>query len=95
MSEIRQTDVFIRWLARQDNDVTARIVTRLRRIELGNFGEAKSVGGGVSEIRVDYGPGFRVYFVRRGGAVVILLCAGTKKTQSRDIAKAQQLAKDV
>jgi putative addiction module killer protein len=95
MIEIRQTDVFTRWLAAQNDGVSTRIVTRLRRIEFGNFGDAKPVGGGVSELRIDYGPGFRIYFVRRGDAVVILLCAGDKKTQSRDIAKAQKLAKDV
>ncbi|MGJ4967126.1 type II toxin-antitoxin system RelE/ParE family toxin [Bradyrhizobium sp. HKCCYLRH1073] len=58
----------------------------------GNFGDAKSVGGAVSELRVDYGPGYRIYFTRRGKTVVILLCGGDKRTQARDIEKAQDLA---
>ncbi len=95
MIEVRQTEAFIEWLSRLSDSSAARIVTRIRRIEIGNFGDAKSVGGGVSELRIDYGSGFRVYFTRRGSTIVILLCAGDKKTQRRDIAKAQQMAKEV
>ena len=95
MIEVRQTEVFVEWLARLSDNTAARIVTRIRRIETGNFGDAKSVGGGVSELRIDYGSGYRVYFTRRGNTIMILLCGGDKKTQRRDIAKAQQMAKEV
>ncbi|MFZ5733506.1 MAG: type II toxin-antitoxin system RelE/ParE family toxin [Pseudomonadota bacterium] len=95
MIEVRQTGVFAEWLSRLSDNSAARIVTRIRRMETGNFGDAKSVGGGVSELRIDYGSGFRVYFTRRGNTIVILLCGGDKKTQRRDIAKAQQMAKEV
>ena len=69
-----------------------QIVRRISRVAAGNFGDAKSVGGAVSELRIDHGPGYRVYFTRRGKAVVILLCGGDKRTQSKDIRKAQEIA---
>ena len=72
----------------------ARITTRIRRLSLGNPGDVKPVGSGVSEMRIDYGPGYRVYFVRRGNTVVILLCGGDKRTQDRDIARALELAQE-
>ncbi|MDE0162213.1 MAG: type II toxin-antitoxin system RelE/ParE family toxin [Acidimicrobiaceae bacterium] len=68
---------------------------RIRRLKAGNPGDVKSVGGGISEMRVDYGPGYRVYFVRRGHSAVILLAGGDKDSQRRDIASARQLARDV
>jgi putative addiction module killer protein len=96
MSEVRQTDIFADWLARLgDVNAKARILARIRRLELGNPGDIKSVGGGVSEMRIDYGPGYRVYLTRRGRTIVILLCAGDKSSQRRDIKLAQQLAKEV
>lgn len=67
---------------------------RIRRLSLGNFGDVKPVGEGVSELRIDYGPGYRVYFHRRGEVLVLLLVGGTKKTQGSDIAKAKQLARE-
>ena len=73
----------------------ARIVARIRRLELGNLGDAKSVGDKVSELRVHYGAGYRVYFTRKGRTIVILLCGGDKGSQRRDIKEAQQLAKEV
>ena len=81
-------------MARRLNDQRARlqIVRRISRVAAGNFGDAKSVGGAVSELRIDHGPGYRVYFTRRGKAIVILLCGGDKRTQSRDIQKAQEIA---
>ena len=65
------------------------------RLALGNFGDTKSVGGGVSELRIDHGPGYRVYFTKRGLTIVILLCGGDKRTQAKDIAKAQKMAQEV
>lgn len=93
MIEVRQTEEFSRWLRRlRDANAVARIVARIRRIELGNPGDSKSLGGHVMEMRIDYGPGYRVYYARRGVAVVILLCAGDKRTQQRDIERARELA---
>lgn len=72
-----------------------RILIRIRRVSLGNFGDVKSVGEGVSELRVDYGPGYRVYFLRKGETLVVLLGGGDKRTQSRDIHRAIALSKVV
>jgi len=72
-----------------------RILLRIRRLSIGNFGDVRPVGEGVSELRVDHGPGYRVYFVQRGQTVVVLLAGGDKKTQPHDIAKAIVLAKTV
>jgi putative addiction module killer protein len=72
-----------------------RILLRIRRLSLGNFGDVKPVGGGVSELRIDYGPGYRVYFIRKGQTVVVLLAGGDKKTQAHDIVKAIELSKTV
>ena len=94
--EIRQTQAFASWFARlRDRQARARIQVRLDRLALGLFGDAKSVGGGVSELRVDHGPGYRVYFVRRGSDVVILLAGGDKRTQGTDIRRAQSLASEL
>ena len=96
MLEVRQTDVFAAWFAGlRDREARARITVRIRRLSLGNPGDVKPVGSGVSEIRIDYGPGYRVYFVGRGDAVVVLLCGGDKRHQDRDIARALELAKEV
>jgi putative addiction module killer protein len=73
----------------------ARITARIRRLSLGNPGDVKPVGSGVSEMRIDYGPGYRVYFVGRGNAVTVLLCGGDKRSQDRDIARALELAREV
>ena len=84
-------NIFRTWLRKlQDNTARARIRVRLNRIRLGNFGDCKSVGEGVSEIRIAYGPGYRVYFARIDFTVVILLCGGTKRKQSEDIKLAQK-----
>jgi putative addiction module killer protein len=93
--EIRQTEVFSDWLRRlRDENARARIQIRIRRLSLGNLGDAKPVGGGASELRVDYGPGYRVYLMQRGQRLVLLLAGGTKKTQERDIAQAKKLARE-
>ena len=96
MVEVRQTAEFSDWLRRlKDANAVARIVSRIRRIEMGNPGDAKGVGGGVMELRIAYGPGYRVYYVNRGAAIIVLLCGGDKRTQRQDIKRAQELAKDV
>ena len=96
MVEIRQTAEFQNWLRRlKDQNAYARIVARIRRMELGNPGDAKSVATGVMEMRVDYGPGYRIYYMRRGNALAILLCAGDKRTQERDIERALRLAREL
>ena len=95
MFEVRQTAVFEAWIdGLKDVRAVARIEVRLRRLSLGHLGDAKSLGDGVSEMRIDYGPGYRLYFTRRGERIVILLCGGDKKRQSDDIARAKQLAKE-
>jgi putative addiction module killer protein len=93
MIEVRQTIEFSDWLHRlKDVNAAARIVARIRRMELGNPGDARSVGSGVMEMRIAYGPGYRVYYVHRGMEIVILLCGGDKRTQRQDIKRAQALA---
>jgi putative addiction module killer protein len=93
MIEVRQTEDFSRWLHRlRDANAVARIVARIRRMELGNRGDSKSRRDGLVEMRIDYGPGYRIYYVRRGAEIVILLCAGDKRTQQRDIKRARELA---
>lgn len=96
MIEVRQTVAFTKWLNElRDHNARARIVTRIRRMELGNPGDVKSVGEGVSEMRIAYGPGYRIYFVLMGSTIVVLLCGGDKSSQSRDIALAKQMAKEI
>ena len=86
---------FRKWLeGLRDRQARAKIRVRLNRIRLGNFGDSKSVGGGVSELRIPYGPGYRVYFGRKDNTVVILLFGGDKKTQSKDIALAKRYWND-
>lgn len=92
--EVRQTDVYARWFSRlRDRQARVRIDSRIRRLSLGNPGDVRPVGGGVSEIRIDYGPGYRVYFVQRGEALVVLLAGGDKDSQQRDIRTALELAR--
>lgn len=94
--EVRQTRSFSAWLeSLRDERARLRIAVRIERLQSGHFGDAKPVGQGVGELRIDYGPGYRVYFVRRGDAVVILLCGGDKRSQDRDVALAMKLAKEV
>lgn len=94
MIEIIQSETFKRWLSGlKDRVARARIHVRMRRIETGNFGDVKPVGDGISELRIHYGPGYRVYFTQRGQRVVILLCGGDKSAQAHDIDRAKTIAK--
>ena len=96
MVDVRQTREFSVWLRRlNDANAVARIVARIRRMEMGNPGDSRSVGGSTLEMRVDYGPGYRIYYVHRGAQLVILLCGGDKRTQRQDIKRAQMLAETV
>lgn len=96
MIEVRQTDAYVTWFDRlRDNMAKTRILIRIRRVSLGNFGDVKPVGEGVSELRVDYGAGYRVYFIRKGEMLVVLLGGGDKRTQPRDIQKAIALSRIV
>ena len=96
MVEVRRTEQFSGWLRKlRDSQARARIIVRIQRMEEGTLGDVKSVREGVSELRINYGPGYRVYLVRRGETVIILLCGGDKSTQQQDIRTALMLAKEV
>ena len=96
MVEVRRTAEFIDWLVGlRDVSARARIAKRIDRLAMGNFGDAKSVGDGVSELRFTFGPGYRVYYARRGDVVVILLCGGDKGSQERDVEWAKIMAKEI
>jgi putative addiction module killer protein len=92
--EIRQTERFARWFERlRDSGARTRIQARIRRLSLGNPGDVRPIGEGVSEMRIDHGPGYRVYFIQRGDSLVILLAGGDKRTQQQDIATALRLTR--
>lgn len=91
--EVLQTDVFVRWFDNlRDRNARARVLARIRRLQLGNPGDSRPVGKGVAEMRIDHGPGYRIYFVRRQQSVVLLV-GGNKNTQNRDIDRATKMAK--
>jgi len=94
--EIRKTDKFANWLDNlRDIHARARVQARIERLATGNPGDVKSISEGVSELRIDYGPGYRVYFTKRGRTVVILLAGGVKRTQASDIKTALHLARNL
>ena len=96
MVEIRKTDLFVNWLENlRDIQAKARVLVRIERLATGNAGDVKPVGEGVSEMRIDHGPGYRVYFIQRGSELVILLAGGDKSSQSRDIKSAIRLAQNL
>lgn len=96
MIEVRQTDEYEKWFdSLRDRLAKARIDIRVRRLSLGNPGDAKPVGEGVSELRIDHGPGYRVYFVQRADVLIVLLAGGDKRTQDQDIRVAKQLAREL
>jgi len=94
--EVRQTTRFATWLAGlRDERARARMLKRLDRAQDGNLGDVAPVGEGVSEMRIFYGPGYRVYFVRRGSELIVLLCGGDKSTQDADLQEAKALAREI
>ena len=94
--EVVKSDTFLNWLnGLRDRNARARIAIRIDRIEEGNFGDRRSVGGGISEIRVNVGQGYRIYYTIRSRTVVILLCGGDKSSQRRDIRRAQRMANEL
>lgn len=95
MVEVRQTEVFARWFGKlRDRNARDRIDKRILRLSLGNAGDVRSVGSGVSELRINYGPGYRLYFTQKNGTAVILLAGGDKASQRRDIQRAIELARE-
>jgi len=93
--EILQSSTYRRWFEKlRDRNAKARIDARIRRISLGNMGDAKRLGGNISELRIDYGPGYRVYFTQRGARVLLLLCGGDKSSQQSDIARAREISNE-
>ncbi|MCY4004172.1 MAG: type II toxin-antitoxin system RelE/ParE family toxin [Rhodospirillales bacterium] len=96
MIEVRQTDVYENWFRKlRDREAKSRILIRIKRLSAGNFGDVRQVGGGVSELRIDYGPGYRVYFRRFDTELVVLLLGGDKSSQRQDIERARHLARDL
>ena len=96
MFEVRKTDEFVRWLdGLRDIRARAKVLVRIERVVAGNLGDSKPVGQGLSELRIDYGPGYRVYFTKRGQRIVILLVGGDKSGQAADIKTAIRLAKNL
>lgn len=93
--EVRQTAEYEKWFASlKDRIARVRVDIRIRRLSLGNYGAVEPVGEGVSELKIDHGPGYRVYFFQHGGHYVLLLVGGDKSTQARDIKKAKELARN-
>lgn len=96
MLDIRKTETFVHWLdGLRDIHARARVQVRIERLAAGNVGDVRPVGEGVSEMRIDYGPGYRVYFTKRGHEVVVLLAGGDKRTQATDIKTALRLARNL
>lgn len=96
MLEVRQTRLYAQWFADlRDRTAKVRIDVRIRRLSLGNPGDVKPVGEGVSELRVDYGPGYRVYFTQKAGVCIVLLAGGDKSSQAQDIRHAKALAREL
>ena len=96
MSEVRKTEIYVKWLdGLRDTRARARVLVRVERLATGNPGDVRSVGEGVSELRIDYGPGYRVYFKQQSRTIVVLLAGGDKRTQSRDIETARRLARNL
>ncbi|WP_404352977.1 type II toxin-antitoxin system RelE/ParE family toxin [Phycicoccus jejuensis] len=94
MVDVVRSSTFDRWLRKlKDRRAAARVLVRVQRLAAGNPGDVKPVGGGISELRIDYGPGYRVYYLHEGDRLILLLCGGDKSSQSADIANAHEIAR--
>jgi len=94
--QLQQTDVFSKWLTKlKDRKAVARILVRLEAVRLGKFGDAKSLGGKIFELRIHFGPGYRIYYARRSESLILLLVGGTKSRQSNDIERARKLLQEI
>ncbi len=95
MVEVVKSATFDRWLRKlRDRSAVARVLVRIDRLSMGNPGDVKPVGHGISELRIDYGPGYRIYYLREGERLILLLCGGDKTTQQADIVTAHRIAED-
>jgi putative addiction module killer protein len=96
MYQVHQTDSFAKWLSKlKDRRAIAKILIRIESLRQGNTGDSKSLGSGLHELRLHYGPGFRVYYTRKSGLIVLLLCGGDKSSQSKDIAHARRIMNEL
>lgn len=96
MIEIQETDRYVKWYeSLRDRNARSRIDIQILRLSLGNPGDVKSVGSGISELRIDYGPGYRIYFTRRGEQLILLINGGNKSSQRKDIALAKEMAENL
>ena len=92
MYQVQQTDIFARWLSKlKDRSAIAKILVRIESLRQGNTGDSKSLGSGLHELRMHSGPGYRIYYTRKSGLVILLLCGGDKSSQSKDIAHARRI----
>jgi putative addiction module killer protein len=95
MLEVVRSEAFDRWLRKlKDRQAVARVLVRIERLAAGNPGDVKAVGAGISELRIDYGPGYRVYYMQEGDRLILLLCGGDKSSQDRDIQRARWVARE-
>ena len=93
---VERTEVFDKWLRKlKDRGATARIVARIKKIELGNLGETKQLKGNLCELKINYGPGYRMYYIKKGDLIILLIVGGDKSTQVRDIKKAKEILKEL
>ena len=92
MYQVQQTDIFAKWLSKlKDRKAMAKLLVRVESLRQGNTGDSKTLGTGLHEIRIHYGPGYRIYYTRKSGLVILLVCGGDKSSQSKDIAKARRI----
>lgn len=96
MYQVQQTDIFAKWLLKlKDRKAIAKILVRIESLRQGNTGDSKSLGSGLHELRIHFGPGYRIYYTRKSGLVVLLLCGGDKSSQSKDIARARSILSEL
>ncbi|MFT6039051.1 MAG: putative addiction module killer protein [Candidatus Azotimanducaceae bacterium] len=96
MYQIHQTDIFAKWFSKlKDRKAIAKVLIRIESLRQGNTGDSKSIGSGLHELRIHFGPGYRIYYTRKAGLVILLLCGGDKSSQSKDIAHARKIMMEV